>query len=110
MQVEQLNILKVRLKFENGNYLVVCIMNDWYIYIVRCSDDSLYTGITKDIDRRIDEHNNGSKGAAYTRSHRPVKLVYQESCNDRSEATVRESEIKKLSKKEKELMIKKSVN
>jgi len=79
-------------------------IDNWYLYIVRCSNDSLYTGITKDINRRIDEHNIG-KGAAYTRSHRPVKLVYQESYKTRSDATRREIEIKKLSKKEKELIL-----
>ncbi len=80
-------------------------MNNWYIYIVRCSDDSLYTGITKNIERRIDEHNNGKESAAYTRARRPVELVYQESYKTRSDVTRREIEIKRLSKEEKELMV-----
>jgi len=78
-------------------------MNDWFVYIVRCADDSLYTGITKDVDRRIQEHNEGDKLAAkYTRARRPVVLVYQETCESRSVATKREIEIKKLSRDEKE--------
>jgi putative endonuclease len=78
-------------------------MNDWFVYIVRCADDSLYTGITKDVDRRIQEHNEGDKLAAkYTRARRPVVLVYQETCESRSVATKREIEIKKLSREEKE--------
>ena len=80
-------------------------MNNWHVYIVRCSDDSLYTGIAKDIEKRIDAHNSGKEGAAYTRAHRPVKLVYQESYKTRSDATRREIDIKRLSKEEKELMI-----
>jgi len=78
-------------------------MNDWFVYIVRCADDSLYTGITKDVDRRIQEHNEGDKLAAkYTRARRPVVLAYQETCESRSVATKREIEIKKLSREEKE--------
>ena len=80
-------------------------MNNWYLYIARCSDNSLYTGITTDIARRTDEHNNGKEASAYTRAHRPVALVYQESYKTRSDATKREIEVKKLSKEEKELMI-----
>ncbi|NNE38812.1 MAG: GIY-YIG nuclease family protein [Gammaproteobacteria bacterium] len=79
-------------------------MNNWFVYIVRCSNDSLYTGITTDIERRMKQHNAG-KGAAYTRSHRPVELVYQEDVTSRSEASIRESELKKLTKQEKELLV-----
>ena len=51
----------------------------WYVYFLRCSDNSLYAGITTDLDRRVFEHNNSNKlGAKYTRVHRPVKLVYSE--------------------------------
>ena len=49
----------------------------WYVYILKCSDNSLYTGITKDLERRVDEHNSGREAAKYTRARRPVKLVYQ---------------------------------
>lgn len=81
-------------------------MSDWTVYILRCSDDSLYTGITCDIDRRIDEHNNDNRlAAAYTRARRPVKLVYQESFPDRSTASKREAVIKKMSRIEKRNLI-----
>ncbi len=78
----------------------------WFVYIVRCSDNSLYTGIAMDVERRIDEHNNDNKtGAKYTRARRPVKLVYFEEVASRSEAASRESVIKKLTKPEKEALI-----
>ncbi len=81
-------------------------MNDWFVYIVRCDDDSLYTGITKDVDRRIQEHNEGGRLAAkYTRTRRPVVLVYQETCESRSVATKREIEIKLLSRKDKNTLL-----
>ena len=50
----------------------------WYVYVVRCRDDSLYTGITTELERRIEEHNHSPKGARYTRARRPVELVYSE--------------------------------
>jgi putative endonuclease len=78
----------------------------YYLYIVRCSDETLYTGITTDLSRRIDEHNSETKGAKYTRSRRPVSLVYQEEYEDRSSASKREYEVKKLSRKKKLLLIK----
>ena len=78
----------------------------WYVYVVRCSDNSLYTGIAMDVKRRIDEHNKDDKaGAKYTRARRPVRLVYQEEVASRSEAASRESAIKKLTKPEKEALI-----
>lgn len=81
-------------------------INDWFVYIVRCADDSLYTGITKDVDRRIQEHNEGDKLASkYTRARRPVVLVYQETCGSRSAATKREIEIKLLSRKDKNVLL-----
>jgi len=75
-------------------------MKHWYVYMLRCADDSLYTGITTDIERRLGEHNNTSKsvGAKYTRSRRPVKLVYHEQLLTRAEATSRELEIKSLNR------------
>ena len=76
----------------------------YFVYIVECSDSTLYTGIATDICRRLDEHNNSDKGAKYTRVRRPVKLVYSESCEDRSSASKREYEIKKL-KREKKLVL-----
>jgi len=73
----------------------------YFIYILRCSDDTLYTGITTDLERRLDEHNNSDKGAKYTKLRRPVDLVYSEESEDRSSASKREYAIKKLSRKEK---------
>ena len=84
-------------------------MDDWCIYIVRCADKTLYTGITRDVGRRVEEHNsNNNLGARYTRARRPVKLVYQEGASNRSQASIRESEIKHLNKKEKEILIENS--
>jgi putative endonuclease len=74
----------------------------WYVYILKCSDNSLYTGVTTDIERRIDEHNHcAKKGAKYTRVRRPVHLVYQEVQTCRSSACKREAEIKKLTRPQK---------
>ena len=81
-------------------------MLDWTVYILRCSDNSLYTGITRDLNRRLNEHNHDDHlAAAYTRSRRPVKLVYQEGHSNRSSASKREAMIKKMSHNEKEKMI-----
>tara|TARA_B110000495_G_C22894404_1_gene521755 strand:- start:401 stop:658 length:258 start_codon:yes stop_codon:yes gene_type:complete len=73
----------------------------WWVYIVACSDRSLYTGITTDQVRRIAEHNDSKKGAKYTRNRRPVDLVYSEMLPNRSAASKREYEIKKLSRADK---------
>ena len=79
----------------------------WYVYMLRCADDSLYTGITKDIERRVAEHNSGKQlSASYTRSRLPVTIVYQETCSTRSKATKREHAIKKLNRQEKERLLK----
>ncbi len=73
----------------------------YYVYILKCSDETLYTGIATDIPRRINEHNNSDKGAKYTKHRRPVELVYSEESENRSSASKREYEIKKLSRKNK---------
>jgi putative endonuclease len=74
----------------------------WAVYIVRCADGSLYTGVTNDVARRIDEHNsNGSLAARYTRARRPVVLVYQETAATRSAACRREYRIKQLTRADK---------
>lgn len=78
----------------------------WHIYILRCADDTLYTGVTTDLVRRVSEHNESLKGAKYTRVRRPVSLVYSEVFEDRSTACVREAAIKKLSREEKSKLIK----
>ena len=78
----------------------------YYVYIVECSDGSLYTGYTTNVDRRLNEHNYSfSKGSKYTRSRRPVRLVYTETFSDLSSALKREHAIKKLSRKQKQQMI-----
>jgi len=78
----------------------------YFVYIVRCADDTLYTGIATELERRIEEHNSSGKGAKYTRTRRPVVLVYHESYETRSEASRREYQIKKrMSRKEKLLLI-----
>lgn len=81
-------------------------MGQWTVYVLRCGDDTLYTGVTTDIERRVSEHNYDDKlAASYTKSRRPVKLVYTEKCDDRSEALKREIGIKKLKRKQKEALI-----
>ena len=73
----------------------------WYTYMVKCNDDTIYTGITKDLDRRTREHNTSPRGAKYTRSRRPVTLVYQRQFNTRSDAQKFEYRIKKMTRKQK---------
>ena len=70
---------------------------NWQVYIIRCTDDSLYTGITLDIDRRMGEH-GGARGARYFRGRRPLQLVYLEDGHTRSSASRREASIKKLTR------------
>lgn len=72
----------------------------WFIYIVECSDKSLYCGITNNIARRIDQHNSG-KGAKYIRGRRPVRLVYSEEAESMSKAMKRERQIKKMKRSQK---------
>ncbi len=81
--------------------------NTWKLYMLRCRDGSLYTGITTDVQKRVAAHNTG-KGAKYTRSRKPVELVYQEDCEDHSHALRRELEMKALSKEEKERFLDKN--
>jgi len=82
---------------------------NWFVYILRCSDNTLYTGITTDIERRIEEHNSKKSVTRYTRARQPVELMYQENAESRSDAGKREIQLKKLKKAEKELLIKKNV-
>ena len=76
----------------------------WTVYIVRCRGNSLYTGVTTDITRRVKEHNSG-KGAAHTRSHLPVKLVYSERYRSRVRAYKREAQIKSWTRQKKLVLI-----
>ena len=80
----------------------------YFVYILKCSDGTLYTGITSDIARRIEEHNSSKLGAKYTKARRPVELVYSKEFNDRSSASIEEARIKKLSREEKLSIISKS--
>jgi putative endonuclease len=76
----------------------------WLLYVLKCRDGTLYTGITTDITRRLTEHNNGS-ASRYTRSRFPVKLIFSEPCRDRSQALKEEYAMKRLSRKEKKAYI-----
>ena len=78
----------------------------WYLYILRCRDGSLYTGITTDVDKRFEAHCTG-KGAKYTRGRGPLELVYREECGDHSAALKREIAVKKLQRRDKEALIQK---
>lgn len=76
----------------------------WSVYIVRCSDGSFYTGVAKDLERRLAAHNSG-RGAAYTRSRRPVELIWCAAGYTRGRALSREARIKSLSRPEKEALV-----
>ena len=78
----------------------------WKVYMLRCGDGSLYTGISTDVEKRTAAHNSG-KGAKYTRSRRPVEPVYSEECADKSAALKREMEIKALTREQKLKLIQK---
>jgi len=90
-----------------SNNTVITDTKQWFVYILRCSDDSLYTGVALDVNKRLEQHNGIDKnGAKYTQARRPVKMVYQESSVSRSEACKREYAIKSLTKQQKERLIK----
>lgn len=76
----------------------------WYLYILRCKDGSLYTGITTDISRRLEEHRRG-KGAKYTRGRGPLELVYRQVCGTHSQALKRELEVKAMKRERKEQLL-----
>jgi len=82
----------------------------WYLYVVRCSDDTLYTGITTDWGRRLKEHNTGKRGAKYTKPRRPVVLVYYKLYKNRSAAQKAEYAFKKLKREQKEKKIQEDHN
>ena len=79
---------------------------NWIVYILECNDKTLYTGITTDLERRVEEHNNSDKGAKYTAARRPVKVVYSEQLASRSSATQREMQLKSLTREQKQNLIK----
>ena len=80
------------------------IKEEWFVYILECRDKSFYTGITKDIARRLKMHNDG-KASRYTRVRRPVKLRYQEFCVSRTQSLIRECAVKALPRKKKKELI-----
>ncbi len=82
------------------------MLKQWYVYIIRCADSTLYTGITTDVQRRLQEHTAGTKLAAkYVRGKQPLKLVFQLAVSDRGTASKIERKIKQLSKEQKENLI-----
>ncbi len=76
----------------------------WYVYILRCKDDTLYTGITTQVEKRLEAHRTG-RGAKYTRGRAPLELVYREICGSHSDALKRERQIKALSRQEKQKLL-----
>jgi putative endonuclease len=81
-------------------YYMATSKKDWYVYILECGDGTLYTGVTVDLDRRLEEHKQGV-GSKYTKSKKAKRFVYTENCPSRSEAGKRETEIKHMTRKEK---------
>lgn len=80
--------------------------NDWYVYLLRCADHSLYCGITNNLDKRLRQHNGELIGGAkYTKTRQPVTLVYQEAAINRQTASQREYQVKQLSKAQKERLV-----
>jgi putative endonuclease len=77
----------------------------WKTYILKCADGTLYAGITTDLERRIEEHNDSKLGAKYTAGRRPVELVYSKKFKNRSLASKEENRIKKLTREEKQELI-----
>ena len=78
--------------------------SQWYLYMLRCGDGSLYTGITTDVEKRLEAHRAG-KGAKYTRGRGPLELVYRELCASHGDALRREVQIKRLSRQEKQALV-----
>lgn len=91
-------------KIQNPAFIISHSMKR-HTYILRCADDTLYTGITTDLERRVQEHNHSHLGASYTRGRRPVTLVRSQAYPSRSESSKAEYRIKHLSKKEKQALI-----
>lgn len=85
-------------------------MNDWFVYMLRCADNSLYTGITTDVERRLIEHNAKKSVTKYTRVRQPVEVAYQENAGSRSDASKREAQLKKLKKHKKEALVMGSID
>jgi putative endonuclease len=78
---------------------------EWFVYLLRCADDTLYCGVCTDVERRVAEHNSSPRGARYTRARRPVSLAWQQESESRSDACREEARIKRLSRAAKEQLI-----
>ncbi len=85
--------------------LRLAMIREWYLYALLCSDGTYYTGVTTDLQRRLNEHNTSRRGAKYTRTRRPVKLVYSKYFVDRSSAQKAEYQFKQLTRRQKEKTI-----
>lgn len=85
-------------------------MSNWFVYIILCSDDTLYTGITTDLQRRFNAHKNGRQGAKYFRGRMPLQVVYLEGGHNRSSASKRELDIKSMTVKLKRKLIASNLN
>lgn len=85
-------------------------MDPWWVYILRCKDGTLYCGMTNNVERRLHEHNHSVRGARYTRTRRPVRLVYVEGPLTRHQAHNREDEIKTFTHREKEALLALPIN
>lgn len=85
----------------DGEDIFVTPSSPWRVYMLKCADDTLYTGVTTDLQRRVNEHNTSTIGAKYTRNRRPVELIYFEKCEGKVDAMQREYAIKQLSRKDK---------
>ena len=79
----------------------------WFVYVLQCSDGSYYTGVTTDLNRRLKEHNSSNRGAKYTRTRRPVEIIYSLEYEDKSSAQKFEYRFKQLTRKQKEEVINK---
>jgi len=88
---------------------VTTVDKPYFVYIVRCSDGSLYTGVSCDVERRVTDHNSGKYGAKYTRSRRPVQLIFKKKTKNRSSAQQEEWRIKQLSRQAKQKLITASI-
>jgi len=84
------------------------LTKDWHLYVLLCADGSYYTGVTTDVTRRLTEHNTSAKGAKYTATRRPVKVIYRAIYKDRSTAQQAEYKFKQLTRKQKEKIINES--
>ncbi len=80
-------------------------MDNYYVYIVKCVDDTLYIGTTRNVKRRVYQHNHSKSAVQYTKTRRPVELVYSEKVGDLDRALIRENEIKNLSKDKRQKLI-----